>query len=126
LRSNSDTYRRPIVAAQGDGIDAAKISRACSRITLVGPLNCNAAVATAEHALPSNHPPIVSMEFHYGRYTGLAGGCIVQPDEGYVIFKTGDTSNDLWITVKAGESGQVVLTGTVGHYPPPDVCQPSH
>lgn len=104
--------------------EQAEVSPACDKTQTASALNCSAAVAAARRALPTGHPPIVSIEFHYGRYAGLTAGCVGFGDEGYVVFKTSDPSGDLWVTV-VSRGGEITLTGGVGHYPPAAVCQPS-
>jgi hypothetical protein len=80
-------------------------------------------VDAAWELLPTGHPDIRHIEFHYGRFRAASSGiCQEDPNEGFVVFETLNPADDLWVTVKSDASGLVAVTGTLGHYPPTRVC----
>lgn len=82
-------------------------------------LTCDAAVTAALSALGINGASMARIEFHYGPYCALTGGCPNDcPNGGYVVVHGAVAANDQWATVKADAQGTVVVAKPLGLWPP--------
>jgi hypothetical protein len=83
----------------------------------VEPLRCRAAVRAAVAALPTTHPGVRAIEFHYGGYCPPGYYCSLPvPTQGYVVFRMVEPAADLWVQVAGTWTARV--TEGPAHFPP--------
>jgi hypothetical protein len=83
-------------------------------------LTCDAAVEAALGALPADHPRIDTASFSWGHY--CPRGCPIVPaaSEGFVVFEFTGSDPEVWVHVRADESGDVTIQSEVAEFPPPN------
>ena len=85
-------------------------------------LGCEEAVASAATALPADHPRIVSIGFHYGKYCQGPWSCPVSEGDfeamystGYVIFWTALAAEPRGIMVEVTAEAEGHISVRRGH-----------